>query len=236
MGQFAGCIEGIAAACSALAFPVVSGNVSLYNETSGEAILPTPVIGGVGLIHDLGKAVRVAFPAAGEAVVLIGRTAGWLGASIYLREILGREEGAPPPVDLSAERAQRRFRPRHDRIGHGDRMPRSLRRRPPGGPRRDGDGGRDRLHRDPARGRPAAPRLALRRGPGALSRHHAHARRAPCPRRRFRDRGPASRADRRLRIDSRRQRTYIGGRTRGRSRILVPAFMAGHDAGPDEKA
>ena len=103
MGQFAGCIEGIAAACSALAFPVVSGNVSLYNETRGEAILPTPVIGGVGLIHDLGKAVRVAFPAAGEAVVLIGRTAGWLGASIYLRDILGREEGAPPPVDLSAE-------------------------------------------------------------------------------------------------------------------------------------
>ncbi|MFI4988642.1 MAG: AIR synthase-related protein, partial [Alphaproteobacteria bacterium] len=104
MGQFAGCIEGMAAACTALDFPVVSGNVSFYNETSGESILPTPVIGGVGLMRDHWNAVRIAFPAAGQAVVLIGGTAGWLGASIYLREILGREEGAPPPVDLAAER------------------------------------------------------------------------------------------------------------------------------------
>ena len=104
MGQFAGCIEGMAAACTALDFPVVSGNVSLYNETRGESILPTPVIGGVGLIDDLAKAVRIAFPAPGHAIVLIGATAGWLGASLYLREILGREEGAPPPVDLAAER------------------------------------------------------------------------------------------------------------------------------------
>jgi len=104
MGQFAGCIEGMAAACRALDFPVVSGNVSLYNETSGQSILPTPTIGGVGLIADYGKAVRIAFPAAGQAIMLIGRTAGWLGASIFLQEIHGREEGAPPPVDLAAER------------------------------------------------------------------------------------------------------------------------------------
>jgi phosphoribosylformylglycinamidine synthase II len=104
MGQFAGCIQGMAEACKALDFPVVSGNVSLYNETSGQAILPTPAIGGVGLIPDYAKAVRVAFPAAGQTVVLIGETAGWLGASIYLRELHGREEGAPPPVDLAAER------------------------------------------------------------------------------------------------------------------------------------
>ncbi len=104
MGQFAGCIEGMAAACRALDFPVVSGNVSFYNETSGESILPTPVIGGVGLMADHGVAVRIAFPAAGQAIVLVGKTAGWLGASLYLREILGREEGAPPPVDLAAER------------------------------------------------------------------------------------------------------------------------------------
>jgi phosphoribosylformylglycinamidine synthase len=104
MGQFAGCIQGMAQACEALDFPVVSGNVSLYNETSGQSILPTPVIGGVGLIEDYERAVRIAFPAPGQAIVLIGRTAGWLGASIYLREIHGREDGAPPPVDLATER------------------------------------------------------------------------------------------------------------------------------------
>ena len=104
MGQFAGCIQGMAEACTGLNFPVVSGNVSLYNETSGQSILPTPVIGGVGLIRDHRKSVRAAFPTAGQAILLIGKTTGWLGASIYLREIHGREEGAPPPVNLSDER------------------------------------------------------------------------------------------------------------------------------------
>ncbi|BBK31134.1 phosphoribosylformylglycinamidine synthase [Stella humosa] len=104
MGQFVGCIQGMAEACRALDYPVVSGNVSLYNETEGRAILPTPAIGGVGLIDDVANAVRVAFPGEGEAIVLLGRTDGWLGSSIYLREILGREDGAPPPVDLAAER------------------------------------------------------------------------------------------------------------------------------------
>jgi phosphoribosylformylglycinamidine synthase subunit PurL len=109
MGQFAGCIQGMAEACAALGFPVVSGNVSLYNETSGQSILPTPVIGGVGLIRDYRKAVRMALPAAGQAILLIGRTTGWLGASIYLREIHGRDEGAPPPVDLADERRNGEF-------------------------------------------------------------------------------------------------------------------------------
>jgi phosphoribosylformylglycinamidine synthase subunit PurL len=104
MGQFVGCIEGIRAACLALDYPVVSGNVSLYNETDGRGILPTPVIGGVGLLHDVGKAVTIAFKAPGEAIVLIGVTNGHLGCSIYLREILGREDGPPPPVDLAVER------------------------------------------------------------------------------------------------------------------------------------
>jgi phosphoribosylformylglycinamidine synthase II len=104
MGQFAGCITGMAEACRALDFPVVSGNVSLYNETEGRGILPTPVIGGVGLIRDLAKAVRISSPQAGLSVVVVGETTGWLGQSIYLREIEGREEGAPPPVDLAAER------------------------------------------------------------------------------------------------------------------------------------
>jgi phosphoribosylformylglycinamidine synthase II len=104
MGQFAGCITGMAEACRALDFPVVSGNVSLYNETEGRGILPTPVIGGVGLIRDLNKAVRISSPQAGLSVIVVGETTGWLGQSIYLREIEGREEGAPPPVDLATER------------------------------------------------------------------------------------------------------------------------------------
>jgi phosphoribosylformylglycinamidine synthase len=104
MGQFVGCTEGMREACEALDFPVVSGNVSLYNETEGEAILPTPVIGGVGLIEDLERRADLAFKAAGEAILLIGETAGHLGASAYLAVVAGHEEGPPPPVDLTAER------------------------------------------------------------------------------------------------------------------------------------
>ncbi|WP_323795206.1 phosphoribosylformylglycinamidine synthase subunit PurL [Nisaea sp.] len=104
MGQFVGAINGMRAACIALDYPVVSGNVSLYNETEGAAILPTPVIGGVGVIADIAKRGTVAFKAADEAIVVIGETTGWLGQSIYLREIEGREEGAPPPVDLALEK------------------------------------------------------------------------------------------------------------------------------------
>jgi phosphoribosylformylglycinamidine synthase len=104
MGQFVGCVRGIAEACKALDFPVVSGNVSLYNETNGKAILPTPSIGGVGLIEDFTKSATLAFKKDGEAILLVGETTGWLGQSMYLREIAAREEGAPPPVDLIEER------------------------------------------------------------------------------------------------------------------------------------
>lgn len=104
MGQFVGCVKGMGAAASALDFPVVSGNVSLYNETNGEAILPTPVIGGVGLLTDATKAVGLALRAPGLVLYLVGETTGWLGQSIYRREIEGAEDGAPPPVDLEAER------------------------------------------------------------------------------------------------------------------------------------
>ncbi len=104
MGQIAGAVTGMGSACRALDFPVVSGNVSLYNETSGEAILPTPVIGGLGLIEDLDKTATVAIPRDGLDLVLVGETKGWLGCSIYLREIEDRAEGAPPPVDLAAEK------------------------------------------------------------------------------------------------------------------------------------
>jgi phosphoribosylformylglycinamidine synthase subunit PurL len=103
MGQFASAVRGMAAACIALDFPVVSGNVSLYNETEGRAILPTPAIGGVGVLEKATQAVGLAMPASGD-LVLIGDTQGWLGQSLWLREIAGREEGAPPPVDLVAER------------------------------------------------------------------------------------------------------------------------------------
>jgi phosphoribosylformylglycinamidine synthase len=104
MGQFVGCVRGIAEACKVLAFPVVSGNVSLYNETNGKAILPTPSIGGVGLLDDFTKSATLAFKRDGDAILLIGETTGWLGQSVYLRDICGREEGAPPPVDLIEER------------------------------------------------------------------------------------------------------------------------------------
>jgi phosphoribosylformylglycinamidine synthase len=103
MGQLVGCIRGIAVACEALHFPVVSGNVSLYNETNGRAILPTPTIGGVGVLDDFEKSATLAFKADGEDILLVGQTIGWLGQSLYLRDLCGREEGAPPPVDLALE-------------------------------------------------------------------------------------------------------------------------------------
>jgi phosphoribosylformylglycinamidine synthase len=103
MGQFASAVRGMGAACTALDFPVVSGNVSLYNETNGRAILPTPAIGGVGVLEDARTAIGLALKP-GLDLVLVGDTQGWLGQSLWLREIAGREEGAPPPVDLAAER------------------------------------------------------------------------------------------------------------------------------------
>jgi phosphoribosylformylglycinamidine synthase len=105
MGQFVGCIEGMAAACTALDYPVVSGNVSLYNETNGVGILPTPAIGGVGIIADYDRQMTLAFKAAGEAIWLVGEPGAHLGQSLWLRDVLGREDGPPPPVDLTAERA-----------------------------------------------------------------------------------------------------------------------------------
>lgn len=104
MGQFVGCVKGIGAACEALDFPVVSGNVSLYNETNGQGILPTPTIGGVGLIDDVEQSMTLAFKAAGEAIFVVGKTDGWLGSSAYLYTVCDREDGAPPPVDLVAEK------------------------------------------------------------------------------------------------------------------------------------
>ena len=180
MGQFAGCIEGIRKACLALDYPVVSGNVSFYNETNGKGILPTPVIGGVGLVADVARIVSIAFKAEGQAIVLMGETKGHLGCSLYLREILGREEGPPPPVDLAAERRIGDFvRGRieageltacHD-LADGGLLVAVAEMALAGTHRR-----RDRL----APGHPD-PWLLLRRGPGPLSRDPARvgARRLP---------------------------------------------------------
>jgi phosphoribosylformylglycinamidine synthase subunit PurL len=103
MGQIVGSLKGITEACKALDFPVVSGNVSLYNETNGKGILPTPAIGGVGLLQDLATHMSSHFKAVGDAIFLIGNTTGHLGASLYLREVEGSTEGTAPQVDLSAE-------------------------------------------------------------------------------------------------------------------------------------
>src|SRR3954463_12637612 len=108
MGQFVGCIEGIAEACRALDFPVVSGNVSLYNETKSDdgaslAILPTPAIGGVGLLDDWEKSATIAFKTEGEHLVLIGHSESHVGQSLWLELCHGRREGPPPPGDLPPE-------------------------------------------------------------------------------------------------------------------------------------
>ena len=108
MGQIVGCLEGMGDACRALDFPIVSGNVSLYNESKatggGSAILPTPAIGGVGLLKDWTKNATIAFKGIGDVILVIGTRGGHLGQSVWLRECHGREEGPPPPVDLAAER------------------------------------------------------------------------------------------------------------------------------------
>jgi phosphoribosylformylglycinamidine synthase len=113
MGQIVGCLEGMGDACRALDFPIVSGNVSLYNESKatggGSAILPTPAIGGVGLLTDYERMATIAFKAAGEAIFVIGKNDGHLGQSLWLREVHGREDGPPPPVDLATERRHAEF-------------------------------------------------------------------------------------------------------------------------------
>jgi phosphoribosylformylglycinamidine synthase len=108
MGQIVGCLEGMGEACRELDYPIVSGNVSLYNESKatggGSAILPTPAIGGVGLTTDWTKNATIAFKQEGDVIWLLGGVGTHLGQSLWLRELHGREEGPPPPVDLKQER------------------------------------------------------------------------------------------------------------------------------------
>jgi phosphoribosylformylglycinamidine synthase II len=113
MAQIVGCLEGMGDACRALDFPIVSGNVSLYNESKatggGSAILPTPAIGGVGLMQDHEKMATIGFKAEGDAIFLVGQNNGHLGQSLWLRELHGREDGAPPPINLVQERTHGEF-------------------------------------------------------------------------------------------------------------------------------
>src|SRR6185312_1951523 len=104
MGEIVAAIDGLGEACRALDFPIVSGNCSLYNETNGEGIFPTPAIGAVGLIRDAAKMATIGFKREGDVIMLIGEISGHLGQSIYLREIEACEDGAAPPVDLAAEK------------------------------------------------------------------------------------------------------------------------------------
>ncbi|SEI86333.1 phosphoribosylformylglycinamidine synthase subunit II [Sphingomonas sp. OV641] len=109
MGQIVGCLDGMGEACRALDYPIVSGNVSLYNESKatggGSAILPTPAIGGVGLMADWTKSATIAFKGSGDVILAVGTRRGDLGQSLWLREVHGREEGPPPRVDLQQEKA-----------------------------------------------------------------------------------------------------------------------------------
>jgi len=103
MGQFVGSVQGMKEACEALSYPVVSGNCSLYNETNGRGIPPTPAIGGIGLIRDIGRIADLALKHDGELIVMVGREQGHLGQSLYQLIETGKNEGSPPPVDLGDE-------------------------------------------------------------------------------------------------------------------------------------
>ncbi len=105
MGQLVGAVQGMGEACKALDMPVVSGNVSLYNETEGQAILPTPVIGSLGLMADIDRMATVALKRDGDTLVVIGQSQGHLGQSLYARECHGLEAGPAPAIDLQRERA-----------------------------------------------------------------------------------------------------------------------------------
>ena len=104
MGQFAGVVTGMIEACEILDYPVVSGNVSLYNETNGKGINPTPAIGGVGLIENLNHFSTPHLKRDNDTVLLVGKTDGYLGQSIYAKEILNIISGLPPKVNLKNEK------------------------------------------------------------------------------------------------------------------------------------
>jgi phosphoribosylformylglycinamidine synthase len=105
MWQLVDAIEGIAEACKALETPITGGNVSLYNETDGKAIYPTPFLGVVGLIDDASAVLTRVFKGEGDSIVLLGEGAGELGGSEYLKTVHGTVAGEPPQLDLRREKA-----------------------------------------------------------------------------------------------------------------------------------
>ena len=226
MGQFAGCIEGMRAACVALDYPVVSGNVSLYNETNGTGILPTPTIGGVGILADADKSVGIALKNPGDTLILIGITQGHLGCSLYLREVLGREDGPPPSIDLGAERR------------HGDFVRQQIAAGRISACHDVSDGGllvavaemamagRTR-HDDHHPCRRAAARLPLRRGSGALCARHRPAQFGPRGGEKGRNSGVNPGVRRGRSIDTGRGQCHIGCRAYSAQRGLAARLHGG---------
>ena len=179
MGTFVGSVRGIAEASRELAMPVVSGNVSFYNETSGRAVQPAPNIGAIGLIDDLDRMASIRFGGDGETIILLGATTGHLGSSLWLREIAGSEDGPPPPVNLESERLAGELVLKLIGALGCAIVPRCLGWRPPRRIDRNGPCFGDRFHGQPARLYPSGTRLLVRRGPGALcarlqGRHYNH--------------------------------------------------------------
>jgi hypothetical protein len=199
MGQFVGAIQGIGAACAALDMPIVSGNVSLYNETDGTSILPTPTIGAIGLFTDLSQIIRG--PAQdGDTLILIGTTTGHLGQSALLAEAFGHSNRRRSPRRPRHRSPARRLHPGQPQRHPGLHRPR--RRRSGTRALRTGPRGQHRgQHRHPRHPD------ALRRGSGALP-HRLRPRRGPRPAHRSADRqrpGPDHRADRRQHLPARPQ-------------------------------
>ena len=170
MGEFVGAVKGMAEACTALSFPVVSGNVSLYNETNGMAIPPTPAIGGIGLIPDVAKMATLALKQDGDVLILIGAEGHHLGQSLYQELAAGRYDGAPPPVDLEAERRVGDFVRGLIRSGRVSAVHDISDGGLAGCGRRDGTGRRPRRRARRCSGGLTRPCRLVRRGSGALCR------------------------------------------------------------------
>ena len=219
MGEFAGAVEGMAEACTALAFPVVSGNVSLYNETNGVAIPPTPAIGGIGLIPDIAMMATIALKREGDVLMLLGEEAGHLGQSLYMQVMLNRTFGAPPPVDLDAERRTgdlvQRADPKRGAVGGARRVG----RRAVGGNRRDGSRRRSwRRARRGAKSRcPRMPSGSARTRPAMSSPLARQGRRHPQGGGRGQSAAQAARNGGRRRDRARRRARASLGRAQGRA-------------------
>ena len=171
MGQFVGSVKGMAEACRVLDYPVVSGNVSLYNETNGVGIPPTPAIGGVGLIPDVSRMADITLEARGRPADRHRPRARAISASRSISSIAtGKLEGAPPPVDLADEIKAGRLVRALIREGKVDGRARRVGRRAAGRHRRDGAGRRHGRRAVPLRGQAAGARHLVRRGPGPLRR------------------------------------------------------------------